>query len=87
MQKNDDYDVAIGMEYGVALLKSWSKFLCNPKHVLQELEGPLRLLPSLKVYTLNVHIQVGQHISPIGTSPYAPTWLFENICIQMDTPP
>ena len=43
-EKTSDFHVSICMNYGVASFLSLSKSICNSKHALRELEGPLKLL-------------------------------------------
>ena len=44
-RKEDDSDVAIGVNYGGTPFSSWSKFICNPEMGIIRIRGLRRPLP------------------------------------------
>ena len=42
----DNFNVVIGMKYGVASFSSWSKFICNPKTGFTRIRGSMMITAS-----------------------------------------
>jgi hypothetical protein len=47
-ERRDDFDVAIGVIYGVASSLSWSKSMCNPDTGIARIRGPLKTIASFQ---------------------------------------
>ena len=82
MRKKDDFDVATIVKYGVASFSSWSKSICNGEMGITRIGGPRmniaffqRLTPSAGADKASWHL----FPPPPRASPWALTWLVENI--------
>lgn len=47
-ERRDDFDVAIGVNYGAASSLSWSKPICNPDTGIARIRGPLKTIASFQ---------------------------------------
>ena len=68
-RKNDRFDVATTMNYGVASFLSWSKSICNPKMGIMRKRVPNDYCILSKANTLNMCGQADRHVSPQEQSP------------------
>jgi hypothetical protein len=46
-KNNDDSDVTTNVNYGIALLSSWSKSICNPIEKMMRITESMKTIPSL----------------------------------------
>lgn len=87
--KEDNYD-ATNVKYGILLhFCSWSKYICNPKHALWQLEPPPHIdcCHMSMVNTFNGRVQANFHLSPHGQAPMFPYMVGWKHSIHSHAPP